>query len=233
MLWRESHAGLLLSDLQSYGVLWRGTSGNHTLLSNPAIAALLQQQRGKREVEGLIGKNEEDKMELMEDLLDFKAGMETKIGNLACVLTQMKMLDAAGDINIDLYSYQSLYGMLKDTPAGADVSFLRKMADGFSDCHDISRSWPQQSLDRKPITKKHGRHIIFFECAKKVEMKMCTKFQISQWLELLYGDYASANLGLPADKYDAAAMAIKAMYSATTDEEMFVDDFFWQSSKFM
>jgi len=208
------------------------------LLKNPAVAALLKQQTqsspwdtlGRRKREDYEA-SEEDKMEFMEDIMDFKAGMMTKFSNLSCVLTQMKMLDAEGNINMELYSMKTLYPWLKDTPAGSDPVFLKKMVDSFSDCYDISRSWPQQSLDRNPVTKKHGRHMIFFECAKKMEYKLCTKFEVSQWIESIYGDLTKANLGLPGDKYDAAAVALMAMYSAATPEEIFVDDFFWQKSK--
>merc|ERR1712198_2468 len=207
------------------------------LLNNPAIAALLQQKSsnpweslGKRK-RSLGEPDEADKLEFMDDLMDFKTGMAAKIGNLSCVMTQMKMLDAAGNINMELYSLKTMQSWLKDTPAGSDPAFLKKLAEKYSDCYDISRTWPQKSLDRNPITKKHGRHMIFFECAKKVEDKMCALRQVSEWLMFMYGDYTKYDLGLPADKYDAAALAIKTLYSSATEEEKFVDDFFWSKSK--
>merc|ERR1711860_38012 len=144
------------------------------LLANPAVSSLLSNSRGKRQAGGL---------------LDFKEGMDSKIGNLSCVLQKMDMLKSNGDINMDHFSYRNMANKLKYSPAGSDSLFLKKMADGFSDCYDISRSWPQMSLDRNPLTKEHGRHMIFFECAKKVKVMMCTKFQLSQWMELFYGKF--------------------------------------------
>jgi len=205
------------------------------LLANPAVSSLLSNSRGKRQAGGLLDVTEEDKMEFLEDLEDFKEGMDSKIGNLSCVLQKMDMLKSNGDINMDHFSYRNMANKLKYSPAGSDSLFLKKMADGFSDCYDISRSWPQMSLDRNPLTKEHGRHMIFFECAKKVKVMMCTKFQLSQWMELFYGKFDATKAvayGLPDNKYDASAMKVKVMYNAASDEMKFVDDFFWQKSKF-
>lgn len=215
-----------------------------SLLSNPtSLATLLNQgrgggiSRGKRQAvsSGLLNPSEEDKMDFMEDLADFKEGWENKLGNLSCVLTQLDMLDAAGNINMNKFSYQSMANVLKDSPAGSDPAFVKKIADGYSDCYDISRSWPQQALDRHPVMKEHGRHMIFFECSKKIQTQMCSKFQIAQWMDVLYGKHDSASnaeYGLPTDRYDAALMAVKVQAEAATDEMKFVDDFFWQKSKF-
>ena len=37
--------------------------------------------------------------------------------------------------------------------------------------------------------------------------------------------------GLPEDKYDAAALAVRVMHESMTPEEQKVDDFFWQFAK--
>ena len=210
------------------------------LLANPTIAALLQSNSGssfgrrKRQTNnGLLNPSEEDKEEFLEDFMDFKGSMMTKIGNLSCVLTQLEMLDAAGNINMETYGINKMSQYLRRTPAGSDPAFLQKMADGFSDCYDISRSWPQKALDRHPMHKEHGRHMIFFECAKKMEAKMCTKFQVHQWLETMYGplDTLPQMLDMAVDEYDAAAVALKTLHYAASDEMKFVDDFFWGPSK--
>jgi len=220
------------------------------LLRNPLVAALLQSKpaqnnfnaafqpflnRNKRAMsEGLLEVTAEDKEEFMEAFADFKEDFHTKIGNLSCVMMQLQMLDAAGNINKDHFSLSSLRREMADTPAGQDPAFIEKMANGFSDCHDISRSWPQVSLDRNPIFKKFGRHMIFFECAKKVQATSCAQYQIVTYMERFWGpmDELANNLELPLDKYDAAKVAIGVMYNAATPEMKFVDDFFWQKSKF-
>ena len=214
------------------------------LLANPSIAALIQPQgwastwqpflsngRSKRAA-ALLNPTDVDRMEFAEDIADFKQDMQTKIGNLTCVLTQMKMCDANGNINMDAYSYESMSKMFGQTPAGSDPVFLRKLADSFSDCYDISRAWPQQALDRNPLTKEHGRHMVFFECAKKVEDKLCAQFEIKQWMETLYGpiEENAEKFGITGDVYDAATMALKVKYSGASEEMKFVDDFFWGKS---
>jgi hypothetical protein len=211
------------------------------LLSNPNLAALLKGNQANawqngfgRKKRALLEPTSEDEMEFMEDVMDFKAGMSTTIGNMSCVLTQMEMLDGAGNINMQSYSLAGLGPLLKNTPAGSDPAFMERLTTGFSDCYEISRAWPQKSLDRNPMTMKYGRHKIFFKCAKKVEDHCCTQFQMKQWVESFYGpltDEKIQRFGLPTDKYDAATFALKVMHKAMTPEQKKVDDFFWQFSK--
>merc|ERR1719237_97228 len=85
------------------------------LLNNPALAQILQAQsnrggfgRRKRQANGLLNPSEEDKEEFLEDYMDFKHSMETKIGNLSCVMTQLEMLDAAGNINMETYGINKI-----------------------------------------------------------------------------------------------------------------------------
>merc|ERR1711918_214989 len=53
---------------------------------------------------------------------------------------------------------------LKKTLAGEDPEWRQKMISGYTDCYQVASNWPQQSLDRNPITKVFGRHMIFFKC---------------------------------------------------------------------
>merc|ERR1712112_386458 len=54
---------------------------------------------------------------------------------------------------------------------------------GFNDCYEIAQKWPQETLERNPLSKVFGRHMIFFKCVKKVEKKMCTAAQVSHWMD--------------------------------------------------
>merc|ERR1711977_535928 len=69
--------------------------------------------RNKRQAEeidtGLLNPTEEDFMEFVEDMKDWKTG-------------------------------------------------LAMMINSYMDCNDIAQSWPQESLDRNPLTKKFGRN---------------------------------------------------------------------------
>jgi hypothetical protein len=213
-----------------------------TLLSNPALASLLQPQgytpyfpdgsfggRKRRAIAdgGLLKPTEEDRRMFMEDYQDFMHTMKTKIGNLTCVMTQMKMLDAAGNINLRQYT-EDAWVLIGQNGAAKDPAFVKKMKDAFTDCYAISQAWPQQNLDRHPLFKKYGRHMVFFTCAMKAENKMCAKYQIKEWLELLYGPI-DANMfpETQGDKYDAAALGMKVLIHAQSPEEECVDEFFW------
>merc|ERR1712080_402255 len=144
--------------------------------------------RNKRQAEeidtGLLNPTEEDFMEFVEDMKDWKQG-------------------------------------------------LHMMINSYQDCHDIAEAWPQESLDRNVLTKKYGRNMIFFRCAKKSENLNCGKWQILKGLEFWYGQASEEDrqrmtaIGLPANKYDAAVVSMMVLYDAVTPEEEFVNDFFW------
>ena len=106
--------------------------------------------------EGLLDVTEENKEEFLMDMMDFKVSMMTKMGNLTCVLTQLNM------INADYYRTEEVMKGMRNSLAGQDEDFVTKMADNFSDCYDLSRVWPQNSLDRHPMTMNHRRKMIFF-----------------------------------------------------------------------
>merc|ERR1711994_1099242 len=98
-----------------------------------------------------------------------------------------------------------------------DPDWRQKMIGGYTDCYQVASNWPQQSLDRNPITKVFGRHMIFFKCAMKQEKKMCGMAQMYSWLKTLYGDSDDFNwsqFGLPQDKYDRAALTIMVQTQA-------------------
>merc|ERR1711910_168851 len=50
---------------------------------------------------------------------------------------------------------------LKKTLAGEDPEWRQKMISGYTDCYQVASNWPQQSLDRNPITKVFGRSEAF------------------------------------------------------------------------
>ena len=63
---------------------------------------------------------------------------------------------------------------------------------------------------------------------------MCAEAQMLEWLAKAYGQMSPEEsaehrekLGLPEDKYEAAAVAAAVMHNAASEEENFVDDFMW------
>merc|ERR1711963_1366659 len=170
--------------------------------------------RSKRQAEegGLLEIDEAAELEkFLADYDEFKEDIGSMIGNLTCVMTKLEQLD------------------LKKTLAGEDPEWRQKMIGGYTDCYQVASNWPQQSLDRNPITKVFGRHMIFFKCAMKQEKKMCGMAQMYSWLKTLYGDSDDFNwsqFGLPQDKYDRAALTIMVQTQAASKEERFINDFF-------
>merc|ERR1712045_473788 len=150
--------------------------------------------------------------------------------SLTCVLTKMDMLGSSLQVNLKAYTTDIWQQMnLKKTLAGEDPEWRQKMISGYTDCYQVASNWPQQSLDRNPITKVFGRHMIFFKCAMKQEKKMCGMAQMYSWLTTLYGnsdDFNWSQFGLPTDKYDRAALTIMVQTEAASKEDKFVNDFF-------
>merc|ERR1712109_121463 len=201
---------------------------NNANSRNP-LSALLS--RNRIAAEGLLEVDEEEELErFVEDFADFKEDIGSMIGNLTCVMTKLDMLDSALQVNLKLWTtdvWQQLD--LKKTLAGEDPEWRQKMIGGYTDCYQVASNWPQQSLDRNPITKVFGRHMIFFKCAMKQEKKMCGMAQMYSWLKTLYGDGDDFNwsqFGLPQDKYDRAALSIMVQTQAASKEERFINDFF-------
>jgi len=188
--------------------------------------------RSKRQAEeGLIEIDEAAELEkFLEDYDEFKTDIGSMIGNLTCVLTKMDMLDSSLQVNLKAYTTDIWQQMnLKKTLAGEDPEWRQKMISGYTDCYQVASNWPQQSLDRNPITKVFGRHMIFFKCAMKQEKKMCGMAQMYSWLTTLYGnsdDFNWSQFGLPTDKYDRAALTIMVQTEASSKEDKFINDFF-------
>merc|ERR1711902_409702 len=151
----------------------------------------------------------DDFEEFLEDFADYKADMTTKMSNLTCVLSKLKMLDNNLQVNLQAYTHD----------------FWNEI--------DLSQTLPQETLDRNPITKVYGRHMVFFKCAKKAEKKHCMEAQANDRLSTMYGEdptFNYAQYGLPANKYERAVVAVKVLTESASDEEEFVGDFFYSES---
>jgi len=207
-------------NLQKWNSLWS------TVFEQPST-------RGKRAAksQGLLDADEEDFQEFLEDFKNFKEDMTTKMSNLTCVLSKMEMLDSNLQVNMQGYSQDMWKEMdLSETLAASDPEWRNMLVTRYKDCYSIAQNWPQETLDNNPITKVFGRHMVFFKCARKVEDKSCMEAQANDWLETMYGKDPSFNyaqFGLPTNKYERAAVAIKVMTAAASDEEEFVGDFFY------
>ena len=73
---RDPFKSLQFSNLDNLVSLWRSKRDTG---------------RSKRET-GLVNVDEDDFVEFLDDVADFKGDMTAKMGNLSCVLTEMKLL---------------------------------------------------------------------------------------------------------------------------------------------
>ena len=222
----EAEAAAHSNDGQIIQADWGGSTWNQV---GGGEAGLRRKKRSGNAVE------EANRRRLMADYTDFRWSMATKLGNLSCVMSQMQMLDEAGNINLDHFMMVEgrVWGGGSDPKSAAsDPLFVTKLKEGFLDCYNVAQAWPQAALDRNPLYQKYGRHMIFFNCATKVEEQMCTKYLARQWLEQLYGRLDEELLGVlgpevAADPYEAAAMVMRLKYETASPEEELVDKFFW------
>jgi len=189
----------------------------------------LENSRNKRQAtDGLIETDEEDTEEFLENFEEYKGNVAAKMSNLTCVLTKINSLDSALQVNLDWYTSGFWDKIdLSKTLAGSDPVWRQMMVSGFTDCFSIAQTWPQESLDRNPISKVFGRHMIFFKCALKVESECCYQAQMYENIQALYGDPANfdwSQYGIPNNKYKRATLFHKIGYETATDEENFVYD---------
>ena len=71
-------------------------------------------------------------------------------------------------------------------------------------------------------------------CVQRTERRVCTEAQLLENLETFYGSESDeetaeriASIGLPEDKYDAAAISVAVIQNAMSEEEKFVERFLW------
>jgi len=153
------------------------------------------------------------------------------MGNLTCVMQKLNMLDSNLQVNMAQYTTDVWNKIdLSQTMAGEDPEWRNMLTTHYKDCYDIARSFPQSALNRNPLTKVFGRHMVFFKCAKKVEHKCCAMACANDMLETLYGtndNYDWTQHNMPQNKYKRAALTLKIMYGTASDEEMAINDFFF------
>jgi len=187
--------------------------------------------RTKRDT-GLVNVDEDDFVEFLDDLGEFRADMASKMSNLSCVLTDMKLLTPELKVNIDEYTKDAaeIEGFdLEASPLAQDPEWWQRLVTGYKDCFDISESIPQAALDKNPMKKMFGRQMMFFKCADKNERMNCALGQMKMWLESYYAadERDMTEFGLPEDKYEAAGLTLMVKYNGASDEEKFLSNFFW------
>merc|ERR1712037_142423 len=198
--------------------------------------------RSKRDAsEGLLDVDEDDFYEYLQQVNDHKHFKHNAMGNLTCVLQKTGQLTEDMEINMDWYAAalraeepETGFTWNVEGAAATDPEWREKIATAYEDCHELAESWPATSLNRRPMTRMFGRQMIFFKCADRTERRVCTEAQLLENLETFYGSQTDeetaeqiAAVGLPEDKYDAAAISIAVLQNAQSEEEKFVERFLW------
>jgi hypothetical protein len=198
--------------------------------------------RSKRDAsEGLLDVDEDDFYEYLQQVNDHKHFKHNAMGNLTCVLQKTGQLTEDMEINMDWYAAalraeepETGFTWDAEGAAATDPEWREKIATAYEDCHELAESWPATSLNRRPMTRMFGRQMIFFKCADRTERRVCTEAQLLENLETFYGSQTDeetaeqiAAVGLPEDKYDAAAISIAVLQNAQSEEEKFVERFLW------
>merc|ERR1712109_221473 len=182
-----------------------------------------------------------DFSDLLQQVNDNRHFRHNAMGNLTCVLHKCGQLTEDMEVNMDFYTTalraeEPETGFTWDVEGSAakDPEWREKIATAYEDCHDLAESWPATSLNRRPMTRMFGRQMIFFKCADRTERRVCTEAQLLENLETFYGSESDeetaeriAAIGLPEDKYDAAAISIAVIQNAQSEEEKFVERFMW------
>merc|ERR1712243_148717 len=112
-----------------------------------------------------MGQN--DFIEFLEDFGEFKEGIATKMGNLTCVLTEMKLLTPDLKINIDEYMkpVAEIEGFKPElSVAGTDPAFEKKLAEGYMDCYRISELAPGSSQQEPTLQDLRAPHALLQVC---------------------------------------------------------------------
>merc|ERR1712214_79491 len=142
-----------------------------------------------------------------EDLMEFRGVTMNLVNNFTCVMKELSFLTADGEINSEIFAYSEelqyadQVHFTSGDRAGSDPIFMKKLTTDIGDCAALSKSFPQQTLDRNPFMKKYGRMAIYFKCIKDVERNLCGKYLLTRAFE---------RFGVPIDatgfedKYDAA-----------------------------
>jgi len=198
------------------------------LFASSTLAQLLNAGRKKRQVDGLAFDFNDIAM-LRQGVEHYKEKMSSVIGNVSCVLTQMDIMDSTGQINRDHFSYNSVRNYMAGTDRRGDEDLIQAFTTGYQDCMDISRNWPQTTLDRHPMMKAYCRQALFVKCMLKVEENTCYRWQIYTGLNVLFGlDVDEVDLGIPhGNKYEKAEMVRNLMYKMASHEEQAIEDMFW------
>lgn len=179
---------------------------------------------GKRSVE--------DASEFLENAVEFKESVVSKMSNLSCVLQTMGAIDADFKINRDMFN-KDIWSMqdLTATDNLADPVWRTKMTTMFNDCIDMAESLPESIFENNPMLRMMGplgRFMKFMMCKKMCTKHLCGAAQAARMVEKFHGsemNFDASAFGAK-DKYEKAMMVAMVMTESKSPLESFMEQVF-------
>lgn len=188
-----------------------------SFLYNPYV----QVHRGKRDVTAA------DKQEVIDSVNDYAAQTLAKVTALRCVKIELGELDKNGQLDPSGWTKENLARDLASTKAGKDQDFVNKFLNEILRCYNIYQNTPFEfDSTVHPLVAEAERQKVFFDCGWRAENQICAKYLLNQFFQEMYG-VGPLPAGLPADKFDAATRAIKALDETVTPEAKYVNDYYF------
>ena len=150
-------------------------SSNNIFEKLQAGGSLWRNKRGAGDEGGILDLDDNMFYEFVQQVREHKEDKMAMMGNLTCVLTKLKMLTPEREINIEFYTtYLTEPQEVEEgedqvewpeDSAAADPAWRHKMSEYNQDCYKLSQTFPQVALNRNPMSRMFGRHMVFFKCA--------------------------------------------------------------------
>ncbi|XP_037080337.1 uncharacterized protein LOC119101164 [Pollicipes pollicipes] len=103
-----------------------------------------------------------------EKLQKIRARISSMIGNVTCVMKELKFVDAENQI--DLPSMKERIADMNLTK-----SLREDLEEGLDKCNDFAKCLPSSLVDQSPVTPGFGRQMAFFKCIKMAKVEACMK----------------------------------------------------------
>jgi len=160
------------------------------------------------------------------DLEAFSATLETTASNMTCVLQEVGYLNADGQLEPKNWSPEA-FGAYASTPAGSDPVFLPGLSFGLDICYNIAEGLDNRVLQLNKVRAKYGRQMVFFQCARKMEIEMCYKWQLAAWYKVMGWLVPNWQAMGIANHLEAATYTLRVRNAMRSPAEFAVDKFFF------
>ncbi|XP_037083087.1 uncharacterized protein LOC119103599 [Pollicipes pollicipes] len=117
------------------------------------------QRRWKRSHHGSITP---EKLEMM------RVKASSMVGNITCVMREMKMLDSNNQVD-----FVSIEKRIMALPVSKEL--MDDLKEGMERCRDFAACMPSQVFEKSPILAGFGKQMAFFKCFQMAKVESCMK----------------------------------------------------------